>query len=312
LACFGVFSRLLRELEVHISFLHGGEGRVAFGGGEERGPNCVEALASNTLLEPKDLEALGKGFNSVFPKVIVVVVLCHMEGYILVEVKVPPVAVILERLESCHNGASGRHQLLAAQEVDMKNPKRLASILGLRGGRARVGPGLRSSPGHIKDVIYLGRVLDKGWVKGSMLLKIIQWPSKLGVDQVISKDRCASSQLSVNCCIGTIRIVKGRWIFRSIFRRVVGSFELRANHILEGESGRTPALGEMRLHLSKRGRRSCGHEGHLGGIGLFRVVQAILKGLLSLEVLDILVIVNIGQVIHPARGAPHVLRPKYK
>ncbi len=29
LACFGGFSRLLRELEVHISFLHGGEGRVA-------------------------------------------------------------------------------------------------------------------------------------------------------------------------------------------------------------------------------------------------------------------------------------------
>jgi hypothetical protein len=29
-------------------------------------------------------------------------------------------------------------------------------------------------------------------------------------------------------------------------------------------------------------------------------------------VLDILVVVNFGQVINPVRGAPHVLHPKYK
>jgi hypothetical protein len=140
LACFGGLSRLLRELKVHISFLHGGAGCVACGGSKDRGPNCVEALVSNTLLEPEDLKALGKGFNAVFSKAIVVLVPCHMEGYILVEVKVPPVAVLLEQLKSGHNGTSGRHQLLAAQEMGMKNPKRLAPIPGLCGGRARVGP----------------------------------------------------------------------------------------------------------------------------------------------------------------------------
>jgi hypothetical protein len=186
LTCFGRFSRLLRELEVHISFLHSGEGHAVCGSGKDRGPNCVKALVSNTLLEPEDLEALGKGFNAVFPKVIVVVVPCHMEGNTLVEVEVPPIAVILKRLESGHDGASGRHQLLAAQEMGMKNPKRLASILGLCGSRARVGPWLGSSPGCVEDVIYLGRVLDKGWVKGSMFLEIIQWSSKLGVGQVKS------------------------------------------------------------------------------------------------------------------------------
>ncbi len=116
-------------------------------------PNCVEALVSDTLLEPEDLEALGKGVNAVFPEVIVVVVPHHVEGNILVEVEVPPIAVILERLESGHNGAFGRHQLLAAQEMGMEYPKRLASILGLRGSRAHVGPWLRNSPGCVEDVI---------------------------------------------------------------------------------------------------------------------------------------------------------------
>ncbi len=68
----------------------------------------------------------------------------------------------------------------------MENPKRLAFILGLHGSRARVGPWLGSSPGCVEDVIYLGRVLDKGWVKGAMLLEVIQWLSKLGVGQVES------------------------------------------------------------------------------------------------------------------------------
>ncbi len=114
MASFGRFSCLLRELEVHISFLHGGEGHVVCGSGEDRGPNCAEALVSNALLEPKDLEALGKGVNTVSPKVIVGVVSRHMEGYILVEVEVPPIAIVLKRLESGHDGAPGRHQLLAA------------------------------------------------------------------------------------------------------------------------------------------------------------------------------------------------------
>ena len=35
LACLGRFSRLLRELEVHISFLHGGEGHKIRGSGED-------------------------------------------------------------------------------------------------------------------------------------------------------------------------------------------------------------------------------------------------------------------------------------
>ncbi len=35
LACFGRFSCLLRELEVHISFLHGGEGQVVRGSGKD-------------------------------------------------------------------------------------------------------------------------------------------------------------------------------------------------------------------------------------------------------------------------------------
>jgi hypothetical protein len=35
LACFGRFGRLLRELEVHISFLHGGEGQVIRGSGKD-------------------------------------------------------------------------------------------------------------------------------------------------------------------------------------------------------------------------------------------------------------------------------------
>ncbi len=34
-ACFGRFSRLLCELEVHISFLHGGEGHIIRGGGKD-------------------------------------------------------------------------------------------------------------------------------------------------------------------------------------------------------------------------------------------------------------------------------------
>jgi hypothetical protein len=87
LACFGRFSRLLRELEVHISFLHGGEGCVAYGSGKDRGPNCVEARVGNTLTEPKDLEALGKGFNAVFPKVIVVVVPRHVRATYLLKSK---------------------------------------------------------------------------------------------------------------------------------------------------------------------------------------------------------------------------------
>jgi hypothetical protein len=156
LACFGRFSHLLHELEVHISFLHGSEGQVVHRSGKVRGPNCIEALVSNTLLEPEDLEALGRGFNAVLPKVVVVIVPRHVESNILVEVEVPPIAVILEQLESGHDGASGRHQLLAAQEMGMKNPKRLASILGLRGSRAPMGPWLRSSPGHVEDVMYLG------------------------------------------------------------------------------------------------------------------------------------------------------------
>ena len=67
-----------------------------------------------------------------------------------------------------------------------------------------------------------------------MFLEIIQWPSELGMGQVMSKDWCASDQLSINRHIGTIGIAKGRWVFWSIFRRVVGSLELRVNHILEG------------------------------------------------------------------------------
>ena len=70
--------------------------------------------------------------------------------------------------------------------MGMKNPKRLAFILGLRGSRARVGPWLRSSPCRVEDVIYLGRVLDKGWVEGAMFLEVVQWLSKLGVGQVES------------------------------------------------------------------------------------------------------------------------------
>ncbi len=114
LTCFGRFSHLLCELEIHISFLHDGEGRVACKSGKDRGLNCVEALVGNTLLEPKDLEALGKGFNTISPKVIVVGVPHQVEGYILVEVKIPPIAVVLKQLESGHDGAPERHQLLAA------------------------------------------------------------------------------------------------------------------------------------------------------------------------------------------------------
>ncbi len=113
-----------------------------------------------------------------------VIVPSHMESNVLVEVEIPPVAVILERLESGHDGATGRHQLLVAQEMGMKYPKRLASILGLRGSRARVGLWLGSSPGCVEDVIHLGRVLEKGWVKWSMFLEIIQRASKLPMAQV--------------------------------------------------------------------------------------------------------------------------------
>ncbi len=35
LACLGGFSRLLREPEVHVSFLHGGEGQVVRGSGKD-------------------------------------------------------------------------------------------------------------------------------------------------------------------------------------------------------------------------------------------------------------------------------------
>ncbi len=35
LACFGRFSCLLRELEVHTSFLHGGEGQITCAGGKD-------------------------------------------------------------------------------------------------------------------------------------------------------------------------------------------------------------------------------------------------------------------------------------
>ncbi len=123
----------------------------------------------------------------------------------------------------------------------------------------------------MKDVIYFGRVLNKDWIKGSMFFEIVQWPSKLGMGQVMSKDWCTNGQLNINCHIGTIGIAEGRWVFWSIFRRVMRSLELRTNHILEGKSGCTPALGEMRLHLSERGRRSCRREGHLGGIGSFEL-----------------------------------------
>jgi hypothetical protein len=84
-----------------------------------------------------------------------------------------------------------------------------------------------------------------------------------------TRGKCTSGQLSVNRHVGTIGIAEGRWVFWSIFRRVVRSLELWANHILEGKFGCTPALGKMCLHLSERGRLSCGCEGHLGGIGLF-------------------------------------------
>ncbi len=139
LACFGGFGCLLHELEAHISFLDGSKDCVACGGSGDRCPNCIKAFVSDTILKPEDLEALGKGFDTVDPKVIVVVVPCHMEGYILVEVKVPSVAIILKRLKSSHDGVPGHHQLLAAQEMGMKNPKNLTSILGFRGGRAHVG-----------------------------------------------------------------------------------------------------------------------------------------------------------------------------
>ena len=69
-----------------------------------------------------------------------------------------------------------------------------------------------------------------------MFFEMVQWPSELGVGQVVSKDRCARGQLSINCHIGTIRIAKERLVFWSIFRRVMGSLELRANHILKGGS----------------------------------------------------------------------------
>jgi hypothetical protein len=114
LACFGRLSCIVCVLEVHISFLHGSEGHVVCRSGKDRGPNRVEALVNNTLLEPKDLEALGQGVNALFPKFIVVVVPRHVEGYILVEVEVPPITIVLKRLESGHDGASRLHQLLAA------------------------------------------------------------------------------------------------------------------------------------------------------------------------------------------------------
>ena len=113
-----------------------------------------------------------------------VVVPSHVEGNILVEVEVPSIAVIRERLKSGHDGTPGRHQLLAAQEMGMKYPKSLASILGLRGSRARVGPWLGSSPGRVEDIIHLRRVLEKSWVKWSMFLKVIQWASELPVGKV--------------------------------------------------------------------------------------------------------------------------------
>jgi hypothetical protein len=65
-----------------------------------------------------------------------------------------------------------------------------------------------------------------------MFFMIIQWPDELGVGQVMSKDWCTSGQLSVDRHIGTLRIAKGRWVFRSIFRRVMRSLELWADHIL--------------------------------------------------------------------------------
>ena len=161
-----------------------------------------------------------------------VVVPSHVEGNILVEVEVPSVAIVRERLESGHDGTPGRHQLLAAQKMGMKYPKCLASILGLRSCRARVGPRLGSSPGCVEDVIHLRLVLEKGWVKWSMFLEVVQWASELPVGKVDAKDWCASDELSVDRRIWTVSVTEGRWVFWSVFGCVKRSLALRADHIL--------------------------------------------------------------------------------
>jgi hypothetical protein len=61
----------------------------------------VEALVGDTLLEPKDLEVLGKGCDAIVGEVSVKVMLLHVQLNILVKIVVATVTLIPEGLKRC-------------------------------------------------------------------------------------------------------------------------------------------------------------------------------------------------------------------
>ena len=88
----GRVSLFLLEVEAHIGFLHGSEGRKIGRRGIDRCAYCLKALVDDPFLKPEDLESLGQWVYPVLLQVIMLDMSLDMEGNILVEGKTPPLA----------------------------------------------------------------------------------------------------------------------------------------------------------------------------------------------------------------------------
>ncbi len=148
----------LLELKAHLGFLHSREGHEADRIRINGCPNGIEALVSDPILEPEDVQRVGQGVNPVLLQVVMLDMSLVMEGNVLVKGKATPLAIKAERLELGHDGRAGCNQLLAAQELGMEGmegPIGFAPILSLSCCGSRVGPGLRGPPDCMEDIIHL-------------------------------------------------------------------------------------------------------------------------------------------------------------
>jgi len=125
-------TRTSLAVEVTVGFLDRLKGLVPLRCGNQVHLHCVEALIGNALLEPKDLEVLGDGVNSVVAEVGMEIMLLHVELNVLVESEVPTVTLIPEGLELGQDGRSAGNCLGPTKKLGMTGFESLTAILGLR------------------------------------------------------------------------------------------------------------------------------------------------------------------------------------
>jgi hypothetical protein len=180
-------TRISLAVEVTVGFLNRLEGLAPLRCGDQVHLHCVKALIGNALLEPKDLEVLGDGVNSVVAEVGMEIMLLHVELNVLVESEVPTVTLIPEGLELGQDGCSAGNHLGPAKKLGMKGFESLTAILGLREWLA-VRPPSGLAPHSVEDVKYLGRVSKESPFKGSCGLEDFVGSSKLLMGQVVPQD----------------------------------------------------------------------------------------------------------------------------